>query len=338
MQTPTGTGRIRLDIHAHLAGTGTGGSGCWISPGFRKRITFRLLRLWYRITDEQMRGSADQDWAAMLSDYVRDSELDYAVALGFDGVYDARGELDRERSQMVIPPSWVFEACRRHANLLPGPSINPFRKDAMERLEECVAGGAVLIKWLPITQAINPANPHIREFYRVLAREGIPLLIHMGGERTFGTVAPELNDVRLLTAPLEAGVSVVCAHTATRILFSRERSQLHILRALLGEFPHLWVDNSGLPNPGRYAHLPKLVADPLIRDRTLHGSDFPVPSNSFYYLPRLGPREVWRLERISNPFQRDVEIKRQMGYPEETLHRAADLLPGLDRWTGAWRR
>lgn len=337
MQTPPGSRAPRIDIHAHLAGTGTAGSGCWISPAFRRRITFRLLRLWYRITDEQMRRSADQDWAAMLAGYVRDSQLDCAVALGFDGAYDQRGELDRERSQMIIPPSWVFEVCRRHPNLLPGPSVNPHRRDALERLEECIAGGAVLIKWLPITQAIDPASPDLREFYQVLARAGIPLLIHMGGERTFDTVAPELNDVRLLAAPLQAGVSVICAHTGTRILFSRERSQLHVLRGLLGEFPHLWVDNSGLANPGRFAHLPKLAADPLIRGRTLYGSDFPVPSNSFYYLNRLGPRAVWALERTRNPLDRDVETKRRLGYPDETLHRAGEVLAHLDRWPAGRR-
>jgi uncharacterized protein len=338
MHEPTARRVPRIDIHTHLAGSGTEGSGCWISPSFRRRYTFRLLRLWFGITDEQMEGSADQNWAEMLAGYVRASQLDYAVALGFDGVYDRRGELDRERSQMIIPPSWVFEVCGRYPNLLPGPSINPFRSDAMERLEECIERGAVLIKWLPITQAINPASPHLGDFYRLLADAGIPLLIHMGGERTFGTIAPELNDVRLLAAPLEAGVPVICAHTGTRILFSRERSQLPVLRALLAEFPHLWVDNSGLANPGRYAHLPKLAADPQIRERTLYGSDFPVPSNSVYYLSRLGPRTVWRLERTTNPFDRDIEIKRLLGYPDEMLRRAWHVLPNLQRWTGRSRR
>jgi uncharacterized protein len=325
---------MKIDIHTHLAGTGTGGSGCWISPRFRRRFTFVGLRLLYRITPRAMRESADQDWAAMLAATVHASQLDRAVALGFDGVYDPRsGDLDRARSQMIVPPSWVFEACRRHPELLPGPSVNPFRKDALERLQECIDGGAVLIKWLPITQDIDPVSPRIREFYQLLAGAGIPLLIHMGGERTFGTVAPQFNDVRLLRAPLDAGVPVICAHTGTRILFSREPDQIPALQGLLRDYPHLWVDDSGLPNPGRFAHLPRLVADPLIRERTLHGSDFPVPTNSFYYLPRLGPRAVWRLERIRNPLDRDIEIKRAMGYPEATLTRAAEVLPSLRRWT-----
>jgi uncharacterized protein len=323
---------MKIDVHTHLAGIGTQNSGCWISPSFERRITFRLLRLMYRLTAEQLRTSADQDWAAMLARLVRESRLDRAVALGFDGVYTLRGDLDRHRSQMIIPPGWVFESCRRHPELLPGPSINPHRADALERIEECVARGAVLIKWLPITQDINPASPRIREFYEVLAAARLPLLIHMGGERTFGTVAPQYNDVRLLRAPLEAGVPVICAHSGTRILFSREPDQLPTLRGMLREYPHLWVDNSGLPNPGRYAHLPRLAADPVFAERTLYGSDFPVPSSSVFYLNRLGAPAVLRIERTRNPFDRDLAIKRSLGYPDETLARATRVLPNLRRW------
>nr|MBA2243880.1 amidohydrolase family protein [Gemmatimonadota bacterium] len=247
--TAMATSAPKIDVHVHLAGTGAGDSGCWISPAFRRRYTFRAMRFLYGITAEQMERSADEAWAEMVAERVAASELDYAVALGFDGVYGRDGELDRERSQMVVPPSWVFRVCARYPHLLPGPSLNPFRKDAMQRLEECIEAGAVLIKWLPLAQGIDPASPDLREFYEVLSRAGIPLLIHMGGERTFATVAPEMNNVRLLAAPLEAGVPVICAHSATRIVLSDEPDQLPLLRDLLRHYPHLWVDNSGLANP-----------------------------------------------------------------------------------------
>ncbi|CAN5590266.1 amidohydrolase family protein [soil metagenome] len=330
--TAMATSAPKIDVHVHLAGTGAGDSGCWISPAFRRRYTFRAMRFLYGITAEQMERSADEAWAEMVAERVAASELDYAVALGFDGVYDRDGELDRERSQMIVPPSWVFRVCARYPHLLPGPSLNPFRKDAMQRLEECIEAGAVLIKWLPLAQGIDPASPDLREFYEVLSRAGIPLLIHMGGERTFATVAPEMNNVRLLAAPLEAGVPVICAHSATRIVLSDEPDQLPLLRDLLRHYPHLWVDNSGLANPGRFPHLPKLAQEPLFQERTLYGSDFPVPSNAVFFLPRLGVRGVWGLEREKNSFDRDIAIKRRFGYPEETLTRAASVLPKLERW------
>ena len=328
---------LRIDVHVHLAGVGTQGSGCWISPRFERRYTFRLIRMWHGISRAQLRDSIDQDWADRVARLVRESELDRAVVLGFDGVYDEAGELDRARSQLVVPPAWVFEVCRRHpGELLPGPSLNPFRRDAMERLEECIAGGAALIKWLPSAQGIDPASPRIAEFYRRLAEVKLPLLVHSGGgEMTFREVAPEMRDLALLRTPLEAGVPVICAHSATPVLLSRDPNQLDLLRSMLGEYPHLWVDNSGLANPSRFRYLPELARDPVVQARTLYGSDFPVPSNAFYYTGRLSPAEVWKLERTANPFDRDIRLKRALGYPDRTLTRPERVLANLANWLPA---
>src|SRR3982751_419183 len=110
----------KIDVHAHLAGVGTQGSGCWTSPALRKRLGFRLLRRLQRVTEAQLATSFDQDWAARLAD---------------------RG-----------------------------------RASGLERLEECIEGGAVLIKWLPATQRIDPSDPANGPFYARLAETGIPLL------------------------------------------------------------------------------------------------------------------------------------------------------------------
>ena len=320
----------RIDCHVHLAGQGTDGSGCWVSPAFTRRVTYRLLRLRHRPADE---AHADAEWAAELARRVRDSELDHAVALGFDGVYDARGRVDLERSQMIVPTAWVFAVCRRHPELLPGPSVNPHRADALERLEECVEGGAVLIKWLPATHGIDPADRSIEPFYRRLAETGIPILIHSGGsEQTFAQVAPELRDLGRIRLPLEMGVRMIVAHTAAPVTYAGDPDQVPLLRELLDEFPHLWVDNSGISNPSRFRWLPRFAADERLVARTLHGSDFPVPSNAFWYPRLLGPRRVAELERIRNRMQRDIELKRALGYPDEVLTRAASVLPNLERW------
>jgi predicted TIM-barrel fold metal-dependent hydrolase len=323
----------KIDVHIHLAGTGCCNSGCWVSPNFRKRHTFRLLRFLHRIPKSALETTIDSDWAKRISELVQASELDYGVVLGFDGVYErSHGFLDEGKSQLIIPPEWVFQVCREHPGLLPGPSINPYRADALKRLEFCIENKAVLIKWLPAAQAIDPADKGLRDFYKLAATAKIPLLIHMGGERTFATVAPEFSNVERLREPLDQGVAVICAHTATRVLGTKEEDQTAALKDLLRQYPHLHVDNSGLCNPSRFSHLPILAKDDLIMSRTLYGSDWPVPSNAFYYVGSLGPRRVRELEKIKNVLDRDLAIKRAFGVPESTLTRANTVLANLGSW------
>ena len=322
-----------IDVHMHLAGTGCCHSGCWMSPSFRRRHTFQALRLLHGISNRTLATTADRDWADRLARTVRQSTVEQGVALGFDGVYDPTGgRFDTGRSQLIVPPSWVFQICRERPELLPGPSINPYREDALTLLAYCIDQGAVLIKWLPAAQGIDPLDARIADFYRLLAASGIPLLIHMGGERTFRTVTDEFNHVSRLKRPLDAGIKVICAHTATRVLGTGEPDQTADLKALLTAYPNLYVDNSGLCNPSRFSHLPGLARDEQITGRTLYGSDFPVPSHAIYYLPELGWRQTYRLGRIANPLDRDIAIKRRFGYPDATLTRARQVLANLERW------
>src|ERR1700741_4194107 len=263
------------------------------------------------VTEQQLATTFDADWAATLAERGRGSELQYAVALGFDGVYDAGGEMDPLLSRVVVPPAWVFEACRRHPELIPGPSVNPHRRDALERLEECIEGGAALLKWLPATQRIDPSDAAIEPFYQRMVDANLPLLVHSGGsENTFAQVDARLKDLRLLERPLRMGVTVIVAHTAAPVTSARDEDQVPLLKEWMGEFPRLWVDNSGISNLSRFPHLPRFAKDPLLVERTLHGSDHPVPSNALYYVKQLGRRRVMSLEREKNPLQRDVAIKR----------------------------
>lgn len=323
----------RIDVHIHLAGVGTGGSGCWISPRFRARPAFLGMQFIHGIRTADLRRSIDQDWPAYISALIADSDLDFGVALGFDGVYDSAGRFDPRRSQLVIPPSWVFAACERYANLLPGPSINPDRDDAFDLLEESIERGAVLIKWLPIVQGFDPASRRSLRFLERLASAGIPLLVHAGsGEVTFHKVDADIGSLDRLVPALEAGVKVICAHSAARIHGSRDRDEVPLLRSLIERYPNLWADDSGLTNPSRWMHLPRLARDPAIMERTVHGSDFPVPIGAIYYLRQLGIREVRRLYGIRNPLQREIEIKRAFGIADSSLRRAASVLANLDRW------
>lgn len=217
--------KASFDIHIHLAGNGCDCSGCWTHPKLLKRASFRFLKFLHGISEQELTEHIDENWAKKASELVAQSSVDFGVALGFDGAYDQNGQFDPRFSQMLIPPSWVFSVAKRYPNLLPGPSINPERHDARDILEHCIEQKAVLIKWLPSAQKIDPAGSKAKELYVRLAAAGIPLLVHCGGERTFASYEPAFNDVRKLESALELGVKVICAHSATTVLFGRERDQ-----------------------------------------------------------------------------------------------------------------
>jgi uncharacterized protein len=326
--------QYKIDTHMHLAGTGCCNSGIELSSWFRSRYTFRVLKFILGINDQQLATDIDETWPKNISSMIATSQVDYGVILGFDQVYSHQtGEAKPKFLQLKIPSQWVFQCAKTHPNLLPGPSINPHRRDALEQLEYCIEQKAVLIKWLPCAQDINPGDTKLLEFYRRLARAEIPILVHMGGERTFHTVNPKWNDVELLRMPLSHGVKVICAHTATPIVASRETDQIPALVKLIKEFPHLWVDNSGLLNPGRFKSAPKVAQNPVIRQRTLYGSDWPVPSNAIYFLGKIPLRSIRKLEKIKNYLDRDIETKRALGYDEQMFSNAGKVLANLDHWT-----
>jgi hypothetical protein len=81
-----------------------------------------------------------------------------------------------------------------------------------------------------------------------------------------------------------------------------------------------------LANPARFRHLPALAADGVFQERTLHGSDYPVPNNAIYY-PRILGRTLVRIERERNRLQRDMMLKQALGFSRETFTRAAGVLP-----------
>src|SRR5262249_55287211 len=122
--------------------------------------------------------------------------LDRLVLFALDGVYREDGMLDRERTSLLVPNEYAFQVAARHPKILIGASVNPLREDALEELERVAKAGAVLVKWLPTAQAIDPAHPRCQPFYEKMKELGLPLLSHVGTEfalpsqePTFGTLA-----------------------------------------------------------------------------------------------------------------------------------------------------
>jgi predicted TIM-barrel fold metal-dependent hydrolase len=250
-------------------------------------------------------------------------ELDGAVVLAFDAVHDREGKIDLPSTHLYVTNDYVIELASRYPKVLFGASVHPYRKDAVAELERCITAGAVLVKWLPITQRFNPADARCIPFYEALAHHGIPLLSHTGWEHVLPSLDRSVADPMLLLEALERGVRVIAAHCGTR-LFPWEIDYLPNWSQLAKEFEHFYGDTAALNVPNRWYAYDVIVADPELRKKLVHGSDWPVVA-----IPppiRLGAKLGIDLMRESNWMRRDVLIKQKLGFENDYWHRAGSLL------------
>ncbi|HBA86797.1 MAG TPA: metal-dependent hydrolase [Geobacter sp.] len=323
------TNRI-IDIHCHTAGIGAGGSGCFISPSMRKSWRYRIFLKAFGVTEQDLLREGDGLVMRRTSEMLAQSQLvSAAVILAMDGVVGEDGELDRARTEMFIPNEFVAAETGRYANLLFGASINPLRRDALQRLEQAVDAGAVLLKWLPSIQHIDPADRRLVPFYLRLKVLGLPLLTHTGAESSFTSSRNELADPERLRLPLSLGVTVIAAHAGSNGRNQGESNHKRFLR-LCREFPNLYADISALTQVNRLGHLQRLMKHRELHGRLLYGTDMPLlntPIVSPFYFPwRLSPRRMLAISLISNPWDRDVEIKEALGVGADVFRKAGDVL------------
>jgi predicted TIM-barrel fold metal-dependent hydrolase len=309
-----------IDCHVHISAC-TPGHG-YMSPRLLGSVPFRFMRWQYGLkgTDE----AAERKLAETLVSQIDQTPgLDAAVVLAFDQVYDATGQPDAARTHLYVSNDYVIELTARYPKMLLGASVHPYRRDAINELERCVKAGAVLLKWLPNVQGIDPSSPRCFEFYDALAHHGLPLLCHTGGEKALPQLNPEYGNPLLLRPALERGVTVIAAHCGTRSWVD-ERDHLADFVHLAHEHERLYGDTSALNMPTRSHAWRVVLEDPVVRAKLVHGSDWPilpVPPASI-----LGWGEALRLLRDPNWLRRDLLIKKKLGLGDEYWNRAATIL------------
>ncbi len=314
-------GKNIIDIHCHTAGIGAGGSGCFVSPALRKSWKYRIYLRAFGVTEKDLVKEGDVLVLRRLSEKLAQSRrVAAAVALAMDGVVGEDGELDLAKTEIYIPNEFLAAEVRRYPNLLFGASINPYRKDAVKRLQDAAAGGAVLIKWLPSIQHIDPADQRLIPFYLKLKELGLPLLTHTGEESSFTWTRDELGDPERLRLPLSLGVTVIAAHAASNGRNEGERNHDRFLR-LCREYPNLYADISALTQLNRPGHLQRLLKHRELHGRLLYGTDMPLLNTGivspYAFLGRLSPRRILAIARIDNPWDRDVALKEALSVGNE---------------------
>jgi len=240
--TPSARPR-RIDMHVHMVGNGRNGSGGWLRlSGWHRWLAGFMLRQ-LGVPASALEGDLESIYAEHLVELVRASSMDAIVLLAHERVHDPDGTPRDDLGSMFVPNDVVLGLARKFPEFLAGVSIHPARHDALDELDRCLAGGAVLMKCLPNCQNIDPSDRRYGQFWERMAAAGLPLLAHTGGEHTVPIVDAAFADPKLLRFPLECGVTVIAAHCATGSgMFDRDYFDDWV--AMLREFPILAVTGS----------------------------------------------------------------------------------------------
>lgn len=273
-----------------------------------------------------LEGELDRLYVERLLELVHGSSLGAVVILAQERVYDDQGRVMPEAGAFYVPNEYVLELAKKHPEFLPAVSIHPARADALDELERCLAGGAVMMKCLPNCQNINCSDRRFRRFWERMAEARLPLLAHTGGEHTLPIVNREYSDPRTLTLPLECGVRVIAAHCATKSGLT-DPEYFDDFVEMTVRFPNFYGDNSAFTVPIRGRHVRECTCEPLVQ-RMIYGSDLPVPVyGHFPWLRGFVDWETFRKwERHPNVLERDFRLKKAMGFPPETFTRIWELL------------
>ncbi len=308
-----------IDCHVHVAATEPHGR---MSARLQASLPFRFMQ--WRLGLRGSESDKERGLAAKLAQTVAATpRIDAVVVLAFDAVYNEFGMLNARETHLHVTNDYVMDLVRQNRQMLFGCSVHPYRTDAVAELERCVAGGAVLCKWLPNTQGINPSDPRCFPLYEAMAHYKLPLLSHTGGETSLPTIDTSVADPMLLKPALERGVMVIAAHCGTRSK-PFEPDYVPQFVALAKEHEHFYGDTSALNLPTRWYAYDAILRDDQVRKKLVHGSDWPiipVPPPG-----RVGMGAALELMTETNWLRRDVRIKEMLGFEADYWNRAATIL------------
>lgn len=261
---------------------------------------------------------------------IRESvHVDGAVILAMDTPHFDDGNVDNASGEVVVPNRFVGEAVKLYPELYFGASVHPNRADALDELSWSKENDAVLVKWLPNIQNIDPSQKRHVAYYEKLVELNLPLLTHVGDEDSFSKTNNALGDPHLLRLALDTGVRVIAAHVASSGE-SQGQDNVERLLEMMEVYPNLVADLSTLTQMNRKKHLPKVLNDDRLNGRLMYGTDYPLTNTPlvtpWQYPLNLTLRQLWQLGRTRNSWDRDVKLKAALGVRPEVFTLSREYL------------
>lgn len=255
-------------------------------------------------------ATLSEKFRSRLLRHVRSSAVDHVVVLAQDAVYHENGQRDDSATPFFVSNDYVLRLAHECPKILPGCSINPFRRDALSELERCREAGSRLVKIHTAIQGIDPSLARFGAFYRRAQELGVVLMFHTGYEHSSEVRSQKFTNPERLARALDEGGVVVAAHCGTCAFFDPEDYYPAFVK-MIGRHDNLLGDTAVMASLIRWFSLRKLSKEsPAVRDRIVHGSDYPFPPARLPYLLRTG---LWPRER-RNPLDLDLRIKRSFAF------------------------
>ena len=320
-------GGSTLDIHVHFGAPEDSQSGCFWSEEFTKTPAYYAMLL---ITGSLFKKVNANYIKQRMVQTLNESEfVDKAVFLELDKVYDRSGNPHPEKTHLYVPNTYIAQLASSNGNVLFGASVHPNRPDWRDELDYCLQQKAVLCKWIPSSQMLNPADPAFIPFYRRLASRKLPLLCHCGPEYAIPTsdeTYNEYNNPKYLRIALEQGVTVIIPHCATPYFGFLDVDYQDDFEEFLKLFReadtngwNLYADLSALCIPTRSPYIER-IQDEIDSGRLIYGSDYPFPISAFSY---GRPTNIFsralsllRLMFMKNLLDKNYLIIKEMGFDD----------------------
>jgi len=228
------------------------------------------------------------------------------------------------KTDLVIPNWYTIKLAEclnnkfKHSNpFVPVISINPYREDALIRLEE-LKDKARYIKWVAPSQGFDPSNPLIKPFYQKVKEFGMVIMSHTGDEHAFNVMdesTREFGNPLLMRNALDMGIPVILSHAGgddvknfagqrlTSIgdqshakkhrhgldLSHEYRNHWNFMKMILDEKNKedwcLFGDISALTLGKNFQHFKALMGaqKDQLQYRLLYGSDYPLAASRFLF-------------------------------------------------------
>ena len=175
-----------IDVHVHVGLAGD----AWphlgkLSESYQKSTAFKTFLAFVRLLPHEVKDALLHERTL---EVLSRTNVGRVVCLALDPIHDSSGARREDLSHMWADNSYITDKLRAQLpeKVLFGASVHPYDPNFEQRVKDCVAAGAVLLKWLPSAQEFTLADDRAGAAMKFLAtvRNGkpLPLLLHVGSE------------------------------------------------------------------------------------------------------------------------------------------------------------